>query len=95
MVRVILLFYLMPAWAVLLAWRILGERPTPSALLRLALAFAGVVLVLLPELGRDFAEYRMLLFGTAMILIMIWRPGGILSQRQPTLRHRAQAGAAP
>lgn len=48
-VRVILLFYLMPAWAVLLAWRILGERPTPSALLRLALAFAGVVLVLLPE----------------------------------------------
>jgi len=48
-VRVILLFYLMPAWAVLLAWRILGERPTPAALLRLALAFAGVVLVLLPE----------------------------------------------
>jgi drug/metabolite transporter (DMT)-like permease len=48
-VRVILLFYLMPAWAVLLAWRILGERPTPVALLRLALAFAGVALVLLPE----------------------------------------------
>lgn len=48
-VRVILLFYLMPAWAVLLAWRILGERPTPAALMRLALAFAGVVLVLLPQ----------------------------------------------
>ena len=47
-VRVILLFYLMPAWAVLLAWRILGERPTPAALLRLALAFTGVALVLLP-----------------------------------------------
>ena len=47
-VRVILLFYLMPAWAVLLAWKILGERPTPAALLRLLLAFAGVVLVLLP-----------------------------------------------
>lgn len=48
-VRVILLFYLMPAWAVLLAWKVLGERPTPAALLRLALAFGGVVLVLLPE----------------------------------------------
>lgn len=48
-VRVILLFYLMPAWAVLLAWRILGERPTVAALLRLALAFTGVGLVLLPE----------------------------------------------
>ena len=47
-VRVVLLFYLMPAWAVLLAWKILGERPTPLALLRLLLAFAGVVLVLLP-----------------------------------------------
>ena len=47
-VRVILLFYLMPAWAVLLAWRILGERPTPQALLRLLLAFGGVALVLLP-----------------------------------------------
>ena len=50
-VRVILLFYLMPAWAVLLAWRVLGERPTPTALLRLALAFAGVLLVLWPVEG--------------------------------------------
>ncbi|RYF24405.1 MAG: DMT family transporter [Comamonadaceae bacterium] len=47
-VRVILLFYLMPAWAVLLAWKVLGERPTAAALLRLLLAFCGVVLVLLP-----------------------------------------------
>lgn len=47
-VRVILLFYLMPAWAVLLAWKILGERPTPLAIARLLLAFGGVVLVLLP-----------------------------------------------
>ena len=50
-VRVILLFYLMPAWAVLLAWRILGERPTPQALARLLLAFAGVLLVLWPAEG--------------------------------------------
>lgn len=47
-VRVILLFYLMPAWAILLAWKILGERPTPAALLRLLLAFGGVILVLMP-----------------------------------------------
>ena len=31
-VRVVLLFYLMPAWTVLLAWPILGEKPTPVAL---------------------------------------------------------------
>jgi len=50
-VRVVLLFYLMPAWAVLLAWRFLGERPSGWALARLLLAFAGVALVLWPAEG--------------------------------------------
>ncbi len=45
-VRVVLLFYLMPAWTVLLAWPLLGERPTLRALARLGLALAGVVIVL-------------------------------------------------
>jgi drug/metabolite transporter (DMT)-like permease len=45
-VRVVLLFYLMPAWTVLLAWPILGERPTPLGLARLGLALAGVFIVL-------------------------------------------------
>jgi drug/metabolite transporter (DMT)-like permease len=47
-VRVLILFYLMPAWAVLLAWLLLGERPTRAALWRLLLAFTGVMVVLLP-----------------------------------------------
>ena len=47
-VRVILLFYLMPAWTVLLAWRFLGERPTAAGLLRLVLAFSGMALVIVP-----------------------------------------------
>lgn len=45
-VRVVLLFYLMPAWSVLLAWWLLGERPRPVALLRMVLALAGVAIVL-------------------------------------------------
>jgi drug/metabolite transporter (DMT)-like permease len=45
-VRVVLLFYLMPAWVVLLAWPLLGERPTAGSLLRLVLALAGLVIVL-------------------------------------------------
>ena len=45
-VRVVLLFYLMPAWTVVLAWPMLGERPTPMSLVRLVLAMAGVVIVL-------------------------------------------------
>jgi drug/metabolite transporter (DMT)-like permease len=47
-VRVLILFYLMPAWAVLLAWLLLHERPTRNAVLRLLLAFIGVMVVLLP-----------------------------------------------
>jgi drug/metabolite transporter (DMT)-like permease len=45
-VRVVLLFYLMPAWTVVLAWPMLGEKPTAMGLLRLVLAMTGVVIVL-------------------------------------------------
>jgi drug/metabolite transporter (DMT)-like permease len=45
-VRVVLLFYLMPAWSVLVAWLMLGEKPTAASLLRLALAMSGVLVVL-------------------------------------------------
>ena len=45
-VRVVLLFYLIPAWSVLLAWPLLGERPTAADLLRLVLALGGVVVIL-------------------------------------------------
>jgi drug/metabolite transporter (DMT)-like permease len=45
-VRVVLLFYLMPAWSILLAWWLLGEKPSWMAGLRLILALAGVAIVL-------------------------------------------------
>ncbi len=45
-VRVVLLFYLMPAWSVLVAWLLLGEKPSSASLLRLVLAMAGVLIVL-------------------------------------------------
>lgn len=45
-VRVVLLFYLMPAWVVVLAWPLLGEKPSAGSLFRLALALTGVVIVL-------------------------------------------------
>jgi drug/metabolite transporter (DMT)-like permease len=45
-VRVVLLFYLMPAWSVLVAWALLGEKPSRGSLLRLALAMSGVLIVL-------------------------------------------------
>ncbi len=38
----------------------------------------AVVLTILPELFRGFAEYRMVIYALALILIMIYRPQGLL-----------------
>ena len=45
-VRVVLLFYTMPAWSVLFAWWLLGEKPDRQSLVRLSLALLGVALIL-------------------------------------------------
>ena len=50
-VRVVLLFYLMPLWAVLLARLLLGERITRAALARVAMALVGAGIVLWPAEG--------------------------------------------
>ncbi len=50
-VRVVLLFYLMPLWAVLLARLILGEPLTALAGLRILLALGGALAVLAPAQG--------------------------------------------
>ncbi len=50
----------------------------------------GVVIAALVMIGgfeffREFAEYRMLVFGLAMVLIMIWRPRGLIATRSPSI----------
>jgi len=39
---------------------------------------AAFVLTVAPELLRSFAEYRVLLFGMLMVLMMIWKPRGLI-----------------
>mgnify|MGYP002078688586 CR=1 FL=1 len=48
-VRVVLLFYLMPLWAVVLARLLLHEPFTRHAMLRIAISLAGAAIVLWPE----------------------------------------------
>lgn len=48
-------------------------------------SIAGVIvgafiLMLLPEYLRAFSEYRMLVFGLMLVLMMVFRPGGIISE---------------
>lgn len=50
-VRVVLLFYLMPLWTVLLARLLLKEPLTRGAALRVAIALAGAAIVLWPAEG--------------------------------------------
>lgn len=50
-VRVVLLFYLMPLWAVVLARLLLGERLAALDVLRVALALCGAGVVLWPAQG--------------------------------------------
>lgn len=67
--------------AVILAIVVLGGMGSQAGVV-----VATLFLVLLPELSRDFQEYRMVVFGAAMVLIMVWRPQGLLSHRAPTVR---------
>ena len=66
--------------AIILAIVVLGGMGSQVGVL-----CAAMVLVLLPELSRDLAEFRMLLFGGAMVAIMVWRPRGLLAHRRPSI----------
>lgn len=71
--RVLLLFYLSPLWAVVLAWFVLGERLSRLALAALGVAMGGAVLMLWnPELGlpwpRERADWLAISSGLAFAL---------------------------
>jgi len=46
----------------------------------------ALLLILLPEYLRAFSEYRMLLFGATMVIMMIFRPQGIISRVRRTYK---------
>ena len=67
--------------AIILAIVVLGGMGS-----QIGVVIAAFVLVIGPELIRELQEFRMLAFGGLMVLIMIWRPRGLLSYRDPTVR---------
>ena len=57
-----------------------------------AVILAAILLVVSRELMRDFNEYSMLMLGGLMVLMMIWRPQGLLPMTRPQLKlKRTQA----
>ncbi|MGL5630018.1 MAG: high-affinity branched-chain amino acid ABC transporter permease LivM, partial [Plesiomonas shigelloides] len=66
--------------AIILAIVVLGGMGS-----QVGVILAAVVMTVLPELARQFDEYRMLLFGLMMVLMMVWRPQGLLPMQRPHL----------
>ncbi|MGF1627716.1 MAG: high-affinity branched-chain amino acid ABC transporter permease LivM [Alphaproteobacteria bacterium] len=60
---------------------------------QLGIVLAAVLVILLPEWFRGLDQYRMLAFGIGMVLIMVWRPRGLLAHREPTIRLHARGAA--
>jgi branched-chain amino acid transport system permease protein len=52
---------------------------------QLGIVIAAVVLIGASEFFRELAEYRMLIFGISMVAIMVWRPRGLVSSREPSV----------
>ncbi len=79
--------------AIILAIVVLGGMGS-----QIGVAIAAVAMVGGPEMlrnlgflkavfgeGFDPNEYRLLLFGLAMVIMMIWRPRGLISERAPSI----------
>lgn len=50
----------------------------------------AIILILVPEYLRDFAEFRMLLFGAIMVLVMVFRPQGLISAKRKIYEYKAK-----
>ena len=74
--------------AIILAIVVLGGMGS-----QIGVVIAAIILIGLPELARQLADLgpaigqlRMLLFGAAMVTIMVWRPRGLFTRREPGAR---------
>jgi len=63
--------------AIVLAIVVLGGMGS-----QVGVILAAIALTVLPEVARQFEDYRMLIFGLVMVLMMIWRPQGLLPARR-------------
>ncbi|MDP4547341.1 MULTISPECIES: high-affinity branched-chain amino acid ABC transporter permease LivM [unclassified Marinobacter] len=63
--------------AIILAIVVLGGMGS-----QIGVILAAVAVTILPELAREFSDFRMLVFGAAMVLMMVWRPQGLMPMRR-------------
>ncbi|MCG8560607.1 MAG: high-affinity branched-chain amino acid ABC transporter permease LivM [Hyphomicrobiales bacterium] len=66
--------------AIILAIVVLGGMGS-----QIGVVIAAVVMMGGFELFRELEEFRMLMFGFAMVAIMVWRPRGLIAHREPSV----------
>lgn len=88
--------------AVIVAIVVLGGMGSPLGVAIAATAIIGGTEIL-RELdwlkmvfGSDFdpTQYRMLLFGLAMVVMMVWKPRGLISTREPSVYLKSRKGVS-
>ena len=67
--------------AIILAIVVLGGMGSQTGVV-----LATIFLIGFTETFRELEQFRMIAFGAAMVLIMLYKPKGILDQRDPTIR---------
>lgn len=70
--------------AIILAIVVLGGMGS-----QMGVILAAIAVTILPELAREFSEFRMLIFGAAMVLMMVWRPQGLMPMRRRQIKLQA------
>ncbi|NYZ11703.1 high-affinity branched-chain amino acid ABC transporter permease LivM [Azospirillum sp. RWY-5-1] len=73
--------------AIILAIVVLGGMGS-----QVGVVVATFIVIGLPEMFRELEQYRMVAFGMGMVLIMLWRPRGLLAHRDPTIRLQGYGG---
>ncbi|WP_108818276.1 high-affinity branched-chain amino acid ABC transporter permease LivM [Pseudovibrio sp. Alg231-02] len=66
--------------AIILAIVVLGGLGS-----QIGVVIAAIVMIGGFEFFREFEEYRMLVFGMIMVVIMVWKPRGLISSRTPSV----------
>jgi branched-chain amino acid transport system permease protein len=54
---------------------------------------AAIIMIILPESLRVFADYRMITYGAVLVLMMVFRPGGIIDIKKKTYEYKKSSSA--
>ena len=57
----------------------------------MGVVISAMVLTIVPELFRDFNNYRVLAFGAVMVIMMLWRPRGLIQIARPFIKRASEA----